>query len=216
MKEFRKQHHKYISVNENKYKICNYITVLSATPNLKKESRFFDGVLRQIIGKDYSFLQGAESYGEIRESLSLLKRSLNNKIVGSKKFSRFKEYIRIFPEYQYIFLGDNGQGDYLTGKQIVKYANDTLVFIHNIQLGDSLKLSPSKVASKTKQRLKFFENYKGLSNLFYEANLLKKHNIENINNNIFSHKHKYSTIKQNRGKTRKYMRRKIQKKTKKL
>lgn len=208
MKEVKRQHKKYISVNSHKYDICSYITVLSATPNLKKESRFFDPLLRQILGNDYSFLQGAESYEEIRQSIRFMSLSLNNKIVGDKKFSRFKEYIRIFPEYQYIFIGDNGQGDYITGKQIIKHSGDTRVYIHNIQVGDSLKLSPSKVQKRTNTRLNFFENYKGLSMLFYEAEIFQKHNIENINNNIFSNMKR-------KGKTRKYIKKKKNKKTKK-
>ena len=208
MKEFKRQHKKNIFINDQKYDICNYITVLSATPNLKKESRFFDTTLRTILGKDYSFLQGAESYEEIRQSISILNLSLNNKVVGDKKFSRFKEYIGIFPEYQYIFIGDNGQGDYITGKQIIKHINDTRVFIHNIKVGDSLKLSHSKVKKKTKSRLRFFENYKSLSTLFYEEGILQKHNIENINNNIFSNRKK-------KGKTRKYRKKTGNKRTKK-
>lgn len=208
IKEFKIQHKKHLVVQGSKYEICNYVTVLSATPNLKKESRFFDPLLGKILGKDYSFLQGAESYGEIRQSVSLMKLSVNNKIVGDKKFSRFKEYIQIFPEYQYIFIGDNGQGDYITGKQMIQYTNDTMVFIHNIQIGDSLKLSPSKIGKKTKKRLQFFENYKGLTTLFHEADILQKHNIENINNSIFS------SMKR-KGKTRKHPKKKVSKKTKK-
>ena len=192
MKLFKKQHTKTIKVNKKEIIIPNYITVLSATPNIGKASRFFHPTLREILGSNYSFLQGAETYDKIRQSVQLSTLSVNNNVVGNKKAQRFKEYHTIFPEYQYIFIGDNGQGDVIAGKQMNKFSSDSMVFIHNIQLRDKLKSSLREVQQLSTNRLHFFENYHALGLLLYNLELLEKYNVETMNKTIIKSKGSFS------------------------
>lgn len=186
MKLFKKQHTQRLKINQNTMIVPNYITILSATPNIGKTSRFFHPVLREILGSNYSFLQGAETYDKIRQSVALSTLSVNNNVVGNKKAQRFKEYASIFPEYKYIFIGDNGQGDVIAGKKINKISKDSIVFIHNIQVGNSLKASLKETQQISTNRLHFFENYHALSLIFHKLELFKKEHIENINKSIFN------------------------------
>lgn len=188
MKLFKKQHTKNLEVNNKKFIIPNYITVLSATPNIGKASRFFHPTLKKILGSNYSFLQGAETYNKIRQSVQLSTMSVNNTVVGNKKTQRFEEYHTIFPEYQYIFIGDNGQGDVIAGKKMNKLSSDSMIFIHNIQVRDKPKSSLREIQKTSTNRLHFFENYHALGLIFYNLQLFQKYNVETMNKSIMQTK----------------------------
>jgi len=51
------------------------------------------------------------------------------------KYLRVQEYIRLYPEFRFVFLGDNGQGDYAVGHMMHERFPDNLeqVFIHKVQ-----------------------------------------------------------------------------------
>jgi len=60
--------------------------------------------------------------------------ALGDKTKAIKKFENFKNYKEIYPEYKFIFIGDNGQGDALAGSLMKKEVKDDIeIFIHQVK-----------------------------------------------------------------------------------
>jgi hypothetical protein len=116
-----------------------YSTVLTATPMFLKTTKMDDETICEILGPNFGFIQGVETK---REAIQVILAGMKDKPfyhfapsavkIGTEKFNKFRQYCKIFPEYQLFFIGDNGQGDLLAGKMMIKELPDTLVFIHNI------------------------------------------------------------------------------------
>lgn len=187
MNTFKNQNKVCISLNHKSYIIRNYITVLTATPTIYKKNRMNDRLLNNILGSNFSFLQGAQTYNQIFDSISILDRTTNNKYIGNMKYNRFSEYSSLFPEYNYVFLGDNGQGDVITGKKMINKDNDTYVFIHNIQTNDGLKANEKEIHKIITPRFHFFSNYTCLKHTFCKMGFM---NVDNKNfNTRKKHRH---------------------------
>jgi len=175
--------------NEN----AQYSTVLTATPMFLKETKMEDETICEILGPNFGFIQGADTK---REAIQVILAGLKDHPfyhfapsavkIGTEKFKKFRQYSKIFPEYQLFFIGDNGQGDLLAGKMMIQESPDTLVFIHNIVYEDKFlftKDDESVHLSTTDGRLFFFKNYLELGYIF--TNVL----------NIFT-KQQYETFKE--------------------
>ena len=57
--------------------------------------------------------------------------------MADKKLSNIGMYTQLFPEYQFVWLGDSGQGDVLVAKALIaeftaKGMQPPLVFIHDV------------------------------------------------------------------------------------
>ena len=59
---------------------------------------------------------------------------LGNKRIALKKFTNFVEFSTLFPEYNFVLVGDSGQGDAALGELIYNHYPSRLkgVFLHNI------------------------------------------------------------------------------------
>jgi hypothetical protein len=83
--------------------------------------------------------------------------------LAAKKFESFAEYLKLYPEYTCIFIGDNGQGD-VRAAEMVKENTVTTKFltrtyIHEVQ---PLHLTYTKSESTKKRKSKdffYFKNY---------------------------------------------------------
>ena len=151
---------------------CNLV-FLSARPHAYKDMaeehsyRLFKGLVRE--GKMHvipTLLPGRLKQGLQAVLLYPFKKTLAWKAVGELKFKTFENYSKMYPEYKYVFCGDDGQGDLLAGELMSKhYPGSVLaVFIHRVVekgkalhtqvlesrgetlLGESLK-SPDRSAS---------------------------------------------------------------------
>ena len=155
---------------------AQYSTVLTATPMFLKETKMEDETICEILGPDFGFIQGVETK---REALGVILAGMKDQPfyhfapsavkIGAEKFKKFRQYRKIFPEYQLFFIGDNGQGDLLAGKMMIQESADTLVFIHNIVYEDKFlftKAEESAHQSTTDGRLFFFKNYLELGYIF--------------------------------------------------
>lgn len=58
--------------------------------------------------------------------------------LGQKKFDSFREFVRLYPEFQMVFIGDNGQADYAVGQMLCHHFphNVQQVYIHKVQAED--------------------------------------------------------------------------------
>jgi len=118
-----------------------YSTILSATPGFLKNYKLVAPRLNEILkntsdtNEDFGFIQGIESKNELlsyigniaynathpQESVARPDSSQLFVRFGTLKFERFVQYSKIFPEYDFIFIGDNGQGDVLAGTKMLEY-----------------------------------------------------------------------------------------------
>lgn len=173
-------------------KIFKYSTILSATPNCnipaigdKRKERLLDTTISKILGEYYSFLHGKDSLIETimdicyPSKFSYTLGSLNSPhpiSIANTKLIRFKFYSIIFPEYQFCFIGDNGQGDMLVGENILKANIDNIVCIHNILENNTRRYDKTKIQhiynNKTIQnienRLFIYNDYLELGYHFYK------------------------------------------------
>ncbi|CAD7951616.1 unnamed protein product [Amoebophrya sp. A120] len=55
--------------------------------------------------------------------------------LGDKKFANFVEYQSLYPEFKFIFIGDNGQADYYTATKMLDECPEVIecVYIHVVQ-----------------------------------------------------------------------------------
>ncbi|CAM9824943.1 unnamed protein product, partial [Ectocarpus fasciculatus] len=58
----------------------------------------------------------------------------NMEPVAEKKFQNFAEYVSLYPEFQHVFLGDNGQGDVMAAEMMAKCYPGKLeaVYMHRV------------------------------------------------------------------------------------
>jgi hypothetical protein len=57
---------------------------------------------------------------------------LSNQLIAEEKHKRFLEFAPLYPEYDYVFLGDSGQGDAIAGEMMLAHPSVRAVFIHDI------------------------------------------------------------------------------------
>ncbi|WP_441289834.1 phosphatase domain-containing protein [Sorangium sp. KYC3313] len=61
-------------------------------------------------------------------------RLIGNRTIAEKKLENFLEYRRLYPEYDFVFVGDSGQGDIHFGQRMLELAPDVVraIFIHDV------------------------------------------------------------------------------------
>ena len=207
--------------------ISKYSTILSATPSCGKPSRLKNKSLLNTL-KKFGFIQGSDSKFKMGQSFIQwgINKVTSNLIpderledYGRLKFERFKQYIRIFPEHDIFFIGDNGQGDVLAGNLMLEYiknnniSNRCFVCIHRVsEDGKTIKEGTSD-----KAEFFYFNNYYDLSVKFKELGLFNDNDVNEINNVIQQQikdtkfKHFYNSSGGKKTKKRKIRRNKKQK-----
>jgi len=187
IKSFYKCFYNNISFNPAKYS-----TILTATPEFLKKRRFDDKNINEILGKNFGFLSGKESKIQALwdsilgtyKGYGILSPEPNS--LAKTKFTKFKQYKILFPEYKLIFIGDNGQGDLIAGFKMIKYDPNCLVFIHNLYVNNEYIFDKKKINSYKQKRLYFFDNYLSLSSLFLKFKLITKRDFNIIKKSFIS------------------------------
>jgi len=169
----------YKTIDNNHAK---YSTVLSATPGCLKFNRLNNDTLHKILGEKYGFIQGTDSKRVVLSRNPFSQETYEE--YGKLKFERFTQYFRIFPEYNFVFIGDNGQGDVFAGMSMLDYINNNgptqkcYVLIHKIsEDGEIYKSSP-----EMHKNLFYFENYYEAAKKLHELSIIK--NPEGIKDEI--------------------------------
>jgi len=124
---------------------CNLV-FLSARPHLYKElteqksyRRFRKYVSEGLLHKMPTLLPGRLLPGTKAFLLTPILKSSSWRAVGETKFDSFRSYSALYPEYDYVFIGDNGQGDLYAAEKMIKYCAESSkcelrgVFIHQVQ-----------------------------------------------------------------------------------
>ncbi len=102
---------------------------------------------------------------------------INNEAMARKKMENFQEYLQIYPEYDFSWVGDSGQGDALLGERMLKDHADRVkgVFIHNVT-----ELSDAEKASLREKGVRVFDTYLGAGLEAYELGLIGQDGLKRI------------------------------------
>ena len=129
-----------------------YVSLLTSSPDSVQSNLVFLSARPHVykdVSENYSYekFKTLQATRGLYTSPSLLAGNLDSgsqfMLGGSmeplalKKFQNFTEYIGLYPEYQCVFIGDNGQGDVRAAEMVT--ADDKLkgnierVYIHKVQ-----------------------------------------------------------------------------------
>mmetsp|Transcript_45171 Transcript_45171/g.130821 ORF Transcript_45171/g.130821 Transcript_45171/m.130821 type:complete len:1021 (-) Transcript_45171:88-3150(-) len=116
-----------------------HLVLLSARPHIcgsLMEQRIFKKFAKK--GEDSFFCQPAVLPGDLVSGADFV---LNGSMqaLADRKFRNFEKYFRIYPEFRFVFLGDNGQADYEVGKRMCKEFGRHIeqVWIHRVRPEES-------------------------------------------------------------------------------
>jgi hypothetical protein len=176
-----KEMHRQLHSLDNSTK---YSTVLSATPGAAKTKKMNSQELKDMLGgTDFSFIQGIEGKRDIlRNAPSTLLTGFfyrgNNpdgafyRTIAETKYARFQQYARIFPERQYIWIGDNGQGDEVAGRRMLDQPDVTVtVCIHIVRPAAESARDP---------RIIYFNTYGELATKLFDRGILGRTHVAAI------------------------------------
>ena len=100
----------------------------------------------------------------------------------------------IFPEYQFCFIGDNGQGDMVVGDHILKSNIDNIVCIHNILENNTRRYNKTQIQqiynnksiNHIEKRLFIYNDYLDLGYHFYKIlNIFTNDSFNRLYGNIY-------------------------------
>ncbi|KAF4686153.1 hypothetical protein FOZ60_005593 [Perkinsus olseni] len=168
------------SANDS-YNILGNLVFLSARPHVYKDltenksyekfiKYYQDGVLHCVP----TLLPGSMTKGAdflLRERLEPL---------AENKYTNFKEYASLYPEYDFVFIGDNGQADVRAAAKMmeVPFANLKMAYIHKVQDGETYGLPPK--GDKRLDKFYFFTNYVQAGTHAYEHQLISFEGIKRL------------------------------------
>jgi hypothetical protein len=97
--------------------------------------------------------------------------------MAEKKLGNFRRYLRLFPEYGFVFIGDSGQGDVMFGQQMLEAGRDAVkgVFIHDV-----VSTPASKRAHWREAGIVFFDTYAGAAAEAYRAGLISRDGLKRV------------------------------------
>jgi hypothetical protein len=102
---------------------------------------------------------------------------LGNARIAEKKFDNFREYVRLYPEYGFVFTGDSGQGDVSFGEQMLAAAPEEVraVFIHDVVATPE----PERQAWRAR-RIFFFDTYLGAALEAYAVGVIARDGVARV------------------------------------
>ncbi|MCY1023822.1 phosphatase domain-containing protein [Pyxidicoccus sp. MSG2] len=102
---------------------------------------------------------------------------VGNSRIADKKFDNFQRYLRIFPEYGFVFVGDSGQGDVEFGDRMLAAAPNSVhaVFIHDVV--DTPEATRQAWRAK---RIYFFDTYVGAAVEAFQQGVISRDGVARI------------------------------------
>ncbi|RYH10040.1 hypothetical protein EON65_39705 [archaeon] len=83
--------------------------------------------------------------------------------LARKKFDNFKEFLTLYPEFTFIFIGDNGQGDVRTAELVLgdsKYKHNLQrVYVHEVQDLQKTYIKDARYRSRQTEHICYFDTY---------------------------------------------------------
>jgi len=105
------------------------------------------------------------------------RRLIGNKSIARGKYENFERYLVLYPEYDFVFVGDSGQGDAVFGGQLMKEHGDVVraVFIHDVVN------TPEETRKQWRRDgVVFFETYVGAAAEAWRKGLVQAEGVRRI------------------------------------
>ena len=142
----------------SKLERANKIVFITARPAL-----FRDRTLKHL--RDCGFVGATLLMGSFRTLIG-------SKRMARQKMQNFQQYKKIFPDYRFIFIGDNGQADIDLGKMLLDNGEVSHVWIHDI-----IRRSKGKVPYRCDEcraaNIELFTSYIGAALLAVEKGIFE-------------------------------------------
>eukprot|EP01033_Poteriospumella_lacustris_P011058 gene11060-7871_t len=109
----------------------------------------------------------------------------DSEALAQKKYENFKEYLRIYPEFTCVFVGDNGQGD-VRAAELVMGDKDigsllTRTYVHVVQgIEETFVRDSSLRTYNNKSRICYFNTYVDAAIDAYESGLIRKTGLQRL------------------------------------
>jgi len=102
---------------------------------------------------------------------------ISHEAMARKKMENFEQYTRIYPEYNFSWVGDSGQGDAILGERMLERFGDRVkgVFIHNVTA-----LSEEKQTEFREKGIEIFDTYLGAAVAAFQKGLLSKPGLDRV------------------------------------
>jgi len=104
--------------------------------------------------------------------------------VARKKFERFVEYARLYPDYDFVFFGDNGQGDVRTAELMLEHATPRVLacLVHVVQPLEHTHgwASDGQLWEWEAQGMRFYHTAAGAARHLYDQGLLGRSGMRNV------------------------------------
>lgn len=109
----------------------------------------------------------------------------DSEALAQKKYENFKEYLRLYPEFTCVFIGDNGQGDVRAAELVMndKDIGNLLkrTYIHVVQdLQETYVSDPTIKSYDNDRRICYFNTYVDAAIDAYENGLIRKTGLQRL------------------------------------
>jgi hypothetical protein len=102
---------------------------------------------------------------------------LTSASIADKKLANFRDYAALYPEYDFVFLGDSGQGDASFGQRMREHAPErvALVLIHDVVA------TPESLRKDWRERgVFFFDTYVGAATEAFRRGLIAAEGLSRV------------------------------------
>lgn len=102
---------------------------------------------------------------------------LGNSRIAAKKFDNFQRYVRVFPEYGFVFVGDSGQGDVEFGDKMLTAAPQA---VHAVFIHDVVDTPETARRAWREKRIHFFDTYVGAAVEAFALGLISRDGLARV------------------------------------
>lgn len=109
--------------------------------------------------------------------LGSLSGLINHEAMAKKKMENFQQYAELYPEYNFTWTGDSGQGDAILGERMVDRFPDKVngVFIHNVT-----GLSAEEKQAFREKGVRVYDTYVGAAVEAYDLSLISRQGLQRV------------------------------------
>ncbi|KAF1316909.1 hypothetical protein FI667_g15145, partial [Globisporangium splendens] len=111
-----------------------------------------------------------------------VKGLVSSKKIASLKLENFTRFAALYPEFQFVFFGDSGQGDALLASKLLHAFPDRVLgtFIHDVTPGSSTTGDGQQKAIYQAEGVDFFSTYAGAALAAHQKQLITKRDLVDI------------------------------------
>ncbi|MFP2905263.1 phosphatase domain-containing protein [Pyxidicoccus sp. 3LFB2] len=102
---------------------------------------------------------------------------IGNSRIADKKFDNFQRYIRVFPEYGFVFVGDSGQGDVEFGDRMLTAAPQS---VHAVFIHDVVDTPEATRQSWRAKRVFYFDTYVGAALEAFQVGVISRDGVGRV------------------------------------